>query len=276
MTIFLEIAKQFLQREITELSEASYRADNSTMNTTLTFFGYGRNVELSSEKRTLLSSLHVEIGKLKDGKKDSNTLDSLQELIITCKKEGAGKSLDKKFDEGSFGQGMQHLENIVRAIFDKLEKLQLIGVSHDADPLNSFRYFAALYCTQKIINLYKAATLERLVEHPQISSIRELAGEKEELITNTIEACIKDLDLLDKKHLRYNEARKDRVLNCIAQLQRDNVTLCEKFTSKLFRPTVGYLGECLKQATTEIEGKPASKDDASAEQKSSSNNRAFA
>ena len=51
MTIFLEIAKQFLTSEITSIINTSEGADQSLMNSALGFIGLGRNTDLSTAKR---------------------------------------------------------------------------------------------------------------------------------------------------------------------------------------------------------------------------------
>lgn len=271
MTIFLEIAKQFLITEITTVRDNSVAADSSLGNSALSFFGLGRDETLSKAKRGLADELLTTIRNMADKESDEATLQELVAQITKCKKTAASKSDAKGYDEGTFGPAMKEAISLVEEIFDKLKEVKLTNVASDKDPLNLFRYYAASYFAQKIDDARKLGALGSIAQHPKLSSFRKLTAEKEMLVIEMLQACEKDLETLNKELEGYPATRKSRVLEWLEKLQRANVALCKSYGSKIsipitfalfstinlalptLRPDSGFLEQCIQSAMHKIE-----------------------
>ena len=269
MTIFLEIAKQCLSNEITQILDASLNADQSYMNGAFSFLGYGRNTDLSAAKRQLLVELSKQIQSLSDEEKtDEHLWTQLNTLIKDCRQTAATKSAELHYGEGSVGPALNGLRSMLEAIFDKLGALRLLDTPHDADPLNGFLYYIAHYCSNKIIRAHKTTDLGRLSEDPNISVTRQLMAEKEALIVERVCECKNRLADLNEYRPHYQQARITLVLDEIGKLQRENLSLYARHGVKpgmpmrlgIFgvaalpstQPAGGTLDEAMRQATAEI------------------------
>lgn len=266
MTIFLEIIKKFLDKEITKVRDASVEADASIGNTVVSVFGYGRDTVLSEIKRKLAVDLLFDFRNMKNKDNDLESCEHLKKLIANCKKDAKKASEDKSYDEGTFGPAMQVAIQLTQDIHDKLAVVHLLNIPHDDDPFNGFRYQMAHYFSKKIDDSRSPSILN----NPKISSSNQVTKEKEQLVLEVLAGCEKDLKTLDIEHEDYVITRKKRVLEWIERLSRKNKAVCEDHTStpnvpitlSLFTkvnisapsigPDVGFLDECLKAAVTEI------------------------
>ena len=269
MTIFIEIAKQCLGAEVVNICDASLAADQSYVNGTLSFFGYGRNTDLSSAKRQLLGELLKQINSSFDGEKtDAQCVVVLHRFITVCRQSIAVKSSEYHYDDGAVGPALQGLSALLQTIFDKLGELGLLDIQHDADPCNAFRYYIADYFANKIIRAYKTGGFGRLLENPQISITRTLSAEKEGIIVKRLKECDARLRDLNAYGSNYQQARIRLVLDEIGKLQRENLGVYTHHGLKpgmpvrlgflgvaalpVSQPAGGTLDEALRRATAEI------------------------
>ena len=165
---------------------------------------------------------------------------------------------------------MQKLIDLTQALFDILETHNLLNISHDDDPMNSFRFYAALYLIQKEVDTRKLNAFWKLLQNPEITNAKILAKNKEALLLTVLKECEANLVGLDKGHELYPENRKRIVLDAIEKLKRENIKLCKEFgatysiplTLNLFaslnlslpslRPDAGFLEDCADRALNEI------------------------
>ena len=269
MTIFLEIARQCLRAEINTILDASLAADQSYVNGTLSFFGYGRNTDLSTAKRQLLGELLNQINTPFDVEKsDERCIMQLHGLITACRRQIIAKSTEHDYGDGAAEPALQGLHGLLQEIFDKLTALDLLDIPHDTDPFNGFRYYIAYYSANKIIQTYKTSGLGLLLENPQISITRTLALEKENIIVASLNNCKRLLNAVNPMRRNYQQIRSQLKLNEIRELQRANLNIYTLhgvkpgisfglgFLGVAALPTVqaagGSLDEALRQATAEI------------------------
>lgn len=260
MTIFLEIAKQFISEEIQKIRSDSLAADASPLNTVLTFFSYGRDIELSAEKRQLLDELMPRITTLTDGVDDEASHARMIILITEYRERAAVKSAERQYDEGVFGAAMQNVVNLLKGIYDKINKLDLLNIPHDDDPLNKFRYFASMYCVKKVVKAHRLNLWERLKEHPKVTDTRKFSNRKEDLVREVLNICNQEIDVLDMSHPLYAQSRTKRVLECIHKLIIKNQELCHAVKVPVVgmnlpgaHPSYGFLEVCMNNAISAID-----------------------
>lgn len=269
MTIFDEIAKQCVGTEIQLILDASLAADQSYANGALSFFGFGRNNDLSTAKRQLLAELLKQIHGLSEHEsQDQQRLTQFAGLIKICKQATEVKSAGRGYDAGAVGPALEKLNTLLQTIFDKLTAFNLLDITHDANPFNAFRYYVARYFSNRIIRASKHGDLERFLENPQISLTRTLMAEKEACIIRQLAECESRLNDLDQSRPNYKLACVKLVLEEISNLQRENLAVYTRHPLQPGMPMrLGFLGvaalpkaqpaggtldEALRQATAEI------------------------
>lgn len=279
MTIFLELAKIFLNHEIEQYIAASHNADQSLTNRAVGFFtfGYcGRDKTLSESKRDIAIDLKNKIEDFVGAANDNGNYNALCEIITAAKTEAASQSKAHRYhNEGTFGPAMQQAVELLTMIYNKVNELRLLNVDHIQypDPYNIFCFHQAHYCIQRLADARKQNSFRDLINNPQISRLGELAQKKESLFLNEIQKCNHSLNVLARDHGDYMLARRNTVLTSIGALQRANEELCKEYGFPLtipipipffmlgalriqlptLQPGTGFLGECLSKAKMEID-----------------------
>jgi hypothetical protein len=269
MTIFLEIAKQFLTSEITTIIQASEGADQSLMNSAFGLMGLGRNTDLSTAKRQLLGGLQRSINEFSDSDKgDKETCQALIDLILKYLDDISTTSQEKNYKLGFSGEAIQNLEPLLRSIFKKCKDYWLLDFAHDTDPMNVFRYYVALYSTKKIIQSHHPSFVSYVMDNPQVSVAPLIASEKERLIAQALSDCLSRINRLDKWGKDFNEAKQQVVRDDIERLQRANAALYARQGWNLGAPVRfgffssapstaqsvgGLLDESMRQALAELD-----------------------
>lgn len=269
MTIFLEIVKEFLGREITKVRDTSIEADVSVTNRLSSWVGYGRDIELSEKKRQAATDLLYEFRKMGDESNDLVSCNHLKVLIEYCKNLAKDAGGAKGYDEGTFGPAMLSAGQLTQDLYAKLGKFKLLGIPHDDDPFNEFRYRMAYYYAQKLDD----SRTPSILNNPKITSSNEITHRKEQLVFKILTECEKDLQTLDIEHVDYISTRKNRVLEWIEKLSRENIALCKEYTSELavpislsffskvnvnvpsIGPDEGFLEYCLQACIAQINAK---------------------
>jgi hypothetical protein len=265
MTIFLDIAKHFLQPEITRIKESSDAADQSLLNGALNFFGVGRDTKLSSGKRQILGVLMADIGKYQHTSTDEDdkaTYAQLRDLIINSKMSIMYKSRSEKHAAGATEDALGRLGDFLTEIFHRLEGCNLLNIDHDEEPLNQFRYFAAFYHAQEIQTSRQKSGFGELLENPNINAMNQLLLDKADLVSAQVIKCDGRLQALDSAHPDYSSTKRQIVCEGIEELKRQNEALCKGYSyrvvvssvvNKFVSPTRDALDEVMTQALAAID-----------------------
>ncbi|QDP71710.1 hypothetical protein FOG18_03545 [Legionella israelensis] len=272
MTIFLKVAQEFLHSRLNSTYETSIAADNGVSNTVLSFLGTGRNTKLSKEKRQLVMNLMLEIKAMDSKESDEATLEYLKQLLDDKRVEN--QRLCKKYgyqNEGETGRSLVAIKNFLDDIHKKLSEHDFIDKPFDsADPFNEFQYHAAFYLIQKIEDVNNQGLIDKLAIHLEISSLYELAEEKEKKLLSVLKECEESLQALGEEKPDYLKWRKRNVIEGIERVKRENSTLCKKYGSRInipvalslfstlniglptLRPDEGELNKCMQKALEQI------------------------
>lgn len=283
MTIFLELAKQYLIPKIEEIHKASVKADLSLLNSIRGFFHVERNSELSNIKQELILGLIKEIKDLENQTNDAATCAHIKIIIANCLDDMSKARKEKNnYPEGETEKSIRKLDTLIDFIFKKLSNLQVLDIPHDKDPLNCFRHYIALYCTHKIIeeqneNPSQAINIiQAIIKDPHLSKSRMLAKIKDDIIMGVMEdktpsiiqLCMDELAALKPKMDTLAQKRNTIVIQFMNQFQNQNLELYRKNGIDIgvppqcdFAPPPlteiknggGFLGECLRRATVEIQ-----------------------
>ena len=268
MTIFLEIAQQVLQQKGEAICAASDAADRSVSNYTVGLFGLGRDTSLSLEKQGLVRELLASIAEKAavEDEPDEATLLRLQTLIAACRDATTEKSRAKGYPEGAVEEGLRQAAELLRSIYGKLQKVDLLDKPHNTEPLNCLRYHAALYFAEKIYDQQNPSLLDQLKMHPKVGGSTATSDLKDALLTEALGRCSKEwADLFGKTDDRERaDSKQDFILGHIARLHEANRALCAEgvvtvsipslidIRCKAFQPEEGFLKTCLERATAEI------------------------
>lgn len=260
MTIFVKIGKLFLVKAIEEAIERSTQTDASSTTSTLSLFHCSRGLELSKNKRTALGELIKAIKKLENGENDSISRHQFQTLITRYKSKLASLAQEKRLSEGETGAALTQTLELIQTTYTQLHSLGLLNIANTGDALYFFRYYAARYFVMKIYADQRLNLIQNLSEQSYLSSFRERAQERAELIVKALSACVADLDRLDKHHPQYQAAVVRQVNINIDALLRDERGLHEKYGKplditislfshlKLTQQDNGLLTECMEEA----------------------------
>lgn len=236
MTIFLDIAKLYLTAAIKKIKDDSTYADNSASNKFFNWLNFGRDKELSMVKRSVADKLLIHLEQISDDKTDEKTLEQLKKLLSESKDDAAEASHKKNYNEGHFGSAIDNVTLVLEKLFKRIKKANLLNIPHDNEPLNIFRYYIATYYAQKIEDIDKMTMVQKLMQNPKLTSFYELSENKEELVTQTLAACEKDLQTLDAEHRQYKVTKKFRVLEWLDRLGRANDELCKQYSAHFHIP----------------------------------------
>lgn len=265
MSIFVEIGKQFLSKAINEAIHFSFDADSSIINAALRIMAWPRDEDLGRAKRVLLSELEHELKQFNPSGSDEYSLHEFHKLIRTYKTRLASLAQERQLDEGKTGMALSGASDLVQSIFNEIEKLQLLNLPRDKKLLSIFQYYICKYFATKLFNEQRLNLVQGLTEQPSISTFRKRAQERGELITQSLNQCMEDLDVLDKKDPKYNNAIKRMVTINIDALLRNEQTLHDKYktvgdTLRLLLSTFGVvkddselLNELMQEALREIQ-----------------------
>lgn len=277
MTIFVEIAVHFLSKEIESITQASSGLDMGLTNTIFSAVGYGRDTQLSEIKRGLAHELAFKMSQFKasetcDKEDDKKNKEALGKFIEQCREAAREESDSKGYDEGTFGPSMLNLKVLLDELYRKFDNTSMLNILHDNDPLNQFRYHMAFYFAHKIYQARDPGYLQRLTQNPQGLNLRELAESKQKMICHTLRKCGVALGALDKQHTDYQINCKQRVVDFLEELRRNNRELVSQHTTTLavpllslsffsqlslkvgkVGPSIGFLDTCIQLAIKEIQ-----------------------
>lgn len=228
MTIFLEIAKQFLIAEVKKLHDVSVTNDAGLVNR-------WRNKELSAAKRHLLNTLERSLETARNGENDEANKVMLNQLLQSCLDSmdtERGKYhglLGSNFQVGDTERGLMHLQTLLSGVYNKLTQLKVLETPHDTDPYHCFQYYIAGYCAQVIIDGHN----DILVPH------------QDELVIDKLKACMVELGLLPTE--MGEKAREELLLtktfDQVKATQLANHDLHRQYNIPLAIPKDGFFAE---------------------------------
>ncbi len=266
MTVFREVAGKVIHNTVNAMIAASTAAvASATTDSSTTAFLFA---PLHSARQffhnPLLAKLLTQIQALKDGADDNATLIQLKALITQCKADTVSAANALRYASGRTEVALDGLIILLQTVYDKLEKLTLLNIPHDKDPLNIFRYYVALYHAEKISPNVVQGVWEQITAYPNLAKQIELAERQELLVLETITPCTWaiheiDKDLSKKNSPEYQKIRHMLVFLSVDSLQNQNDKICQTFISPIWGdPNDGILTKCLEKAITEI-GNPYAK-----------------
>lgn len=280
MTIFLEIAKEYLINDVTKLSDASVASDKSLSNTMFSMIGLGRDESLSKCKRELADILRTKIRTLESLESDEKNFAALNSFLSDCRDKAKESSGEKGYNEGAFGPGMSHVSSLLKEIYDRFKAANLLDIAYEKDtdgprpPLTVFQYWAGVYLACKVKeSCASQSPIKTLTHNPKVTSFYKLEKEKQDAVIKTIRECHQDLKTIKEDLDNYVEVCTKRVLESLQSLNRQNSELVEKYgtnielpvTLSLFAtatvsgpiigPNAGKLEKCIKKAMKELHSK---------------------
>ncbi|WED43720.1 hypothetical protein [Legionella cardiaca] len=230
-TIFLDLVKKFLVDKINSYKNRSSASDFSTSNELLRLFKLG-STELSESRQALTEHLLLKLHQVTGRGCDLESCHLLKSLIAECMKTASNL---KNYTKGRFEQTLTEAMLLIQNIYDKLEEIQLLDVSHNDDPLNQFRYYMALYFSKKVVETLPPSYLPI-----QLTPASSLVAQKEKLILQTLKECAFHLEVLNKGPSDYHQNRRKRVLDHIEQLRRTIIATCEKHSIKSLPVSISF------------------------------------
>ena len=258
MTIFLDVAKIIIRDKIKAIQTASKESDASIFQTTLMRAQLGRDLGVSAAKRERLDSLSTQIASISDQTNDADTLTLLKQMVqdslITVKEVASAAG----YLRGNTESELERLCTILDTIYRALGILDICNIHRDTDPLNIFRYYAAIYFARKIVINESPTTVDVIKAHVKILSTTPFFSAQENLVITTLKECTRDVSALSSSHEGYTLSKKQFVLASIETLRRANERLISatlgraSFFATVLSPDDGILLECMDHAQLKI------------------------
>ena len=249
MTIFFEIVKDFLQKEIGELTAVSHRWDISLTNAVSNLAGFGRNPELAETKRLLARSFMAEVVDLAG--RDEEVKVTLNAIIDKYDANSFDKSRTEGCQQGHFGELMSKFRELIPKIYLALQRTKLldIPVEHDK-PLYWFRYYMAAYFVNRMHRVEGTYTENIVLSEQKKGAILTILAETEIALTaSDFQGNVKELVLTKLAELKQKNE----------ELVRANLTLPQRATAYVgsffgsSEPDMGTLPKYIDHAIEKIE-----------------------
>ncbi|QRN02490.1 hypothetical protein GH742_00580 [Legionella sp. MW5194] len=243
MTIFLEIAKEYLIKELTKISDTSVASDKSVGNTVCSWLGLGRDEGLSQSKRELTDILRTDIRNLASDESDEKNVEALNHLLSECRRKAREKADQKGYSEGTFGPAMSEVSTLLTQLYDRFDAAGLLDIPYNTKaserhPLTVFRYWAGVYLAYKVKENRdnSQSTLKTITHNPKITSLNLLEKQKQDAVVSYIRECDKDLKTIKEDLEDYREVCTKRVLEFLRRLLLKNKELVEHHGTNLEIP----------------------------------------
>lgn len=222
MTIFLDVAKTIIREKITAIIDGSREYDTSSLYSSLAYIGIGRDQILANEKRDLLTALTTTIDSLEDRENDEATLGQFLRVIHDCLEKIQRAARKAGQPRGTTENELERLSTILGSSYKALSDLNICNIPHDADPLNIFRYYVALYFTRNIIRHETPTTFESFKANVKPLSDAGFLLKQEDFVKRALIKCTENIDALAPSHAHYLASKTSFVLSEIDQLIRAN------------------------------------------------------
>ena len=237
MTIFLTLAKRFLQERISIVKQASIDADQSVYNQMAKRAGYGRNEELSQAKRSLLEKLDKQINSLDNQESDEDNLNAICGFIDNAIDSNTNVSVEFSQNGGTTDKSLRGLKSLANGMSTYLERHQFLGVEQNNNPMNIFTYYVALYLVkgfykdfyndEKTIGNYYGLRL--FLDDPKLSDNNKIKIQKQQFALEILADCRQDLQSLDADSEQFEENCRGKVFQWMGILLKTNSVLCKQY-----------------------------------------------
>ena len=253
MTIFFEIVKDFLQKEIGELTALSHGWDTSLTNAVSNLVGLGRNPELAEQKRLLARKFMEEVFALKGN--DEHIKSEIYKIIEKYDAESFDKSRTEGCQQGHFGGLMSKFRESIPKIYLALQRTNLLNVRVENDqPFYWFRYHMAAYFVQHMQSVEgvftENVTLSERKKEVILTILEETKKETEKaLLAPDFQGNVKKLVLKKLEDLKVKNE----------ELVRANLTIAQRaktYVGSFFGnsdPDMGTLPTYVDQAIEKID-----------------------
>ena len=264
MSIFLALAKRVIIDKAHAICRASSAADSSLSTQAMRLFAPSvRNDELSARKRKLITTNLTQLDTLEESQTDERSFEQMRVMIKSWVRQAAAISTEFGYARGETETGLENLEAILQDIFDKLSEVGLINIAISSDPLYIVRNYFAEYFTGTITLLRDQSILVRATLNPLISSRITFATEQQALVNESLQQCLRHMDLLNnvRSHPNYLTNTKEIILFILKSLKEKNEALRLSHSkgmlpgvSAIIQVDNGILDRCLQAAEAEIIG----------------------
>ena len=264
MSIFLALAKRVIIDKANAICRASSDADISLSTQAMRLFAPSvRNDELSARKRQLITTSLRQLDTLEESQTDEKSFAQMIVMIKSWVRQEEAISTEFGYARGETETGLENLEALLQAIFDKLSEVGLINIPISSDPLYIVRNSFAEYFTATITLLRDQSILVRATLNPLISSKITFATAQQALVTESLQQCLRHMDLLNnvRSHPLYLTNTKEIILFILKSLKDKNEALRLSHSkgmipgvSAIIQVDNGILDRCLQVAEAEIIG----------------------
>ncbi len=237
MTIFREIAEEFIINSIEKIKATSMSYDNGTVNTFWKMTGLGgRNIELSENKRNRLNQLKNNI-QILNTNNDYNTKENLIKLIKICQTDLVDMCLEEKTTTGSTEFAVNELSKFIENVYTKIcTKWNLANIEKNNEKINIIKYYAAKACAHSVYQdiCNKSAMKENFV----------LNAEQENII-------LRSLSLAENVSKMINTNNNSKLINedAFKQLMQDRAEFIQREINKITQnESSSYVIEYMQQA----------------------------
>lgn len=235
MTIFLTLAKYFLKIKITQASDASIQADQSTFNQWAKKLGYGRNEELSQAKRDIFNSLLQQIEHLENQDNDEENLKALCALIDDAIISNTEQSEFFNQNGGTTDKFLRDTKSLVNGISTYMDRYHFLDIDKNDNPTNIFTYFVCLYLVKGFVKDFYAheKTMDNyfglglFLNDPKLSDNNKIKLQKQQFAIEILADCRQDLQSLDTDNEQFEENCRGKVFQWIGILLKTNSVLCK-------------------------------------------------
>lgn len=248
MTIFLEIAKQYLKEALTITTEKSVQADNSIWNIFGGMVGLGRDPAISASKRGTVMRCLIDVDIIVNQTNDNKTYLALSEMLENSMQKATEESERGGFPTGLTEAGVTDAASMLKGLYKKFVSMDLTDVQNDNDPFNVFRYYAACYLAKKLVDDRKdSGLIKHLANDPRGLGGNLVTQDKERILKESMAKCIEKLQRLERVNAGknsedqdYHNARADIVVAELKDLRTNNIDLCEKSSVASKLPLVSF------------------------------------
>ncbi|MDI9819533.1 MULTISPECIES: hypothetical protein [unclassified Legionella] len=261
MTIFLDIAKHFLNLELNKEYIRLYSSTTSN---------------IPDIKKKYLDILIKSVAQLKDKDSDEGTKRAIDSLIHDCQNAVEDECRTHNLDDaGTFGKSMEHTHILLDTLFRHFKNRKFLDIKpnpepvvnsklHYSDPLDIFNYYAAFYIAEK--ELKPESNFLIAFAKSCFYSTAKVSAEKEKHLFDSLHNCKTALNYIDDRKPDYPIAKAEHVLQSIQIVLYGNQATCSSHTTSknipinlavkvplTFGPAEGKLKDRMEEAQEEIE-----------------------
>jgi|GEM_PF-4130090 len=233
MTIFLQIAKHYLNLSLRATCKASIDADKG-------WATIARNKEVSVQKRAKMELLIGFLETMPDEDTDRSSYEWLRDKIKHYRDEATEIGKAKGYIKpGIIEKGVADALLMFEALYDKFLAMNFLNIADTMDdPFDVYRGCAAWYIADKLVKDRTPPTLyEWAVSDPNTGGGGVVTQEKEALLVKSLARCADSLqdvegmkaeEVSEETFASYIKVRQNTVVAELRLLRDENRLLCER------------------------------------------------